>query len=154
MCILRLKVTRLKTAYDIKCEEYTLISSVNDEYLKENKTLKDQNVEVNQQLNNLKREMTNYKIQQLHASKPFVDLTHDDDSDVEIVTQEEKGSKSSEIIDLDDDLQPQENEKTVKGDQPTVSEDMGCCSKNIDATTSNDSLRDLEDFEEFILGQI
>lgn len=68
---------------------------MNDEYLKSNKKLSEENEALKKQLQNVKQELTNVKIKQLKSSKPFVDLTRDemsDDSDIEIV-EEEKETK-------------------------------------------------------------
>lgn len=151
----------MKTSYEIKCEEYTLINGVNDEYLKKNQSLKEQNTELTHKVNFLQRELTYMKVQQLKKAKPFVDLTHDDDSDIEIVSDERKVAEPSEIIELDDDCQPepQENAKTEEEAAPTpeskpsVSSDNGSCPKNLDANMIHDTFNDLQDFD-WILGQI
>ena len=137
-----------------------MINGVNDEYLKKNQCLKDQNTELTQQVNSLKRELSYMKVQQLKKFKPFVDLTHDDDSDIEIVSEKKKAIEPSEIIDLDDDIkpeQPQENaeteEKAIPPPELPFSNVNGSCSKDHDVNM-HDSLKDLQDFEAFILGQI
>jgi len=134
---------------------------VNDEYLKKNQSLKEQNTELTHKVNNLQRELTYIKVQQLKKAKPFVDLTHDDDSDIEIVSEERKVTEPSEIIELDDDCQPepQENAKTEEEavpapeTKPTVSGDDGSYPKNLDANMMHETYNDLQDFD-WILGQI
>lgn len=110
---------KLREDFEVKCQAYDIISLVNDEYLKINNALKRENEK-------LIREITEFKSQQLKASKPFVDLTCDDDSDVEIIDEEKKKmpdamkipklvdcSKTSEIIELEDDApQPEESKKS------------------------------------------
>lgn len=104
--ISRFKNQNLERDYAIKCQAYTLISVVNDDYLVCNgnesllnlfklvidifylDTLRNENNQLKAQLASISQEFDKVKAQQWRASKPFVDLTHDgisDDSDVEIV---------------------------------------------------------------------
>lgn len=92
----RKKCNEFDRSYAIKCEEFTLVNGVNDEYLKSNKKLNEENEALRKQLQNVKQELTDVKVKQLRTSKPFVDLTRDemsdDDSDIEIV-EEKKDTK-------------------------------------------------------------
>lgn len=160
----------MKRSFAIKCEEYSLINSVNDEYLKINKNLKDENKELKTKLGSLQQEVAEIKVQKLRTSKPFVDLTCDDDSDIEIV--EEKVSEGvkkaiTEIIDLEDEVRASQNNSPIrapidKDSRQTIPKDKVDFSKNsaaMDESSLNQEmqtpwLNDLQRFENFILEQI
>lgn len=161
----------MKHAYAIKCEEHSLLNGVNDEFLKMNKTLKDENKELKNQIGNLQDEVAEVKVQQLRTSKPFVDLTYDDDSDIdsdiEIVEEngprDDKKTKPSwssswaEIIDLDEEALARENSQTVEEKsscQPSIAKKEETFVKNSAANMDESSLNDLQSFENFILEQI
>lgn len=150
----------------MKCQAYDLISMVNDEYLKVNNALKRENTQLQSQNEKLKREIGELKSQQLKASKPFVDLTCDDDSDVEIIDDTKlvkdkvpafeslKSSKNGEIIEVDEDetIKPEESEENRIA--PLETPDKYSMFDSFDMKYGNDSAWDIKELEKFIVGQI
>lgn len=97
------------------------MNGVNDEYLKANKKLNEENEALRRQLQNVKQELTDVKIKQMRTSKPFVDLTRDensDDSDIEIVeaksTKPKSENKSSDVIVLEEETAQDIAEQNVE----------------------------------------
>lgn len=154
----RYKNQNLERDYAIKCQAYTLISVVNDDYLVCNDTLRTENNQLKAQLASISQELDKVKAQQWRASKPFVDLTHDgisDDSDVEIVEVKRQKLDVSpsatatftapqEVIELDDEVptenakpegEPHSNEENFKDEKGAASHDS--CSSNMMADLSN-----------------
>lgn len=158
----RHKHENLKMEHGIKCQAYSLISVVHDEYLINNGALKVEN-------NKLKQELENIKSQQLKLAKPFVDLTQfDDDSDVEIIEVHakvpapicDKTSQSiataAEVIELDEDGDNETEEKGIpKAEQvpvpPVTQEEGGFFFKNTAAI--DDALNEVRRFENFLFDQ-
>lgn len=157
----RQKADTLNRSFAIKCQEYSLINGINDEYLKTNKALKDENKELKNHIGELQQEVAEVKVQQLRTSKPFVDLTCDDDSDIEIVEEDnskdnKKTMEPAEIIDLDNEKLARENmTRSIKDiSQSSMSKLDGNFLKNSAASMGDSSLNDLKIFENFILEQI
>lgn len=163
----------LKMQFDIKCQAYSLINVVNDEYLNTNENLRDENQQLKEQIANLKQELEKAKVHQLRVAKPFVDLTHDisdDDSDIEIVEdknatappapapkQDEKKeinpTPTSEVIELDDEIPPVSSimEAELKFPNFPSSSYQG---ENVMKNSIDESLSDLQSFENFLLEQM
>lgn len=161
--ILRRSNVDTKRAFAIKCEEYSLINGVNDEYLNINKTLKDENKELKNQIGNLKQEVAEVKVHQLRTSKPFVDLTCDDDSDIEIVDDNvakdiTKPTDPAVVIDLDDEAAPALKSDTTTADKgsclPSIPKKEMNFFKDSAANMDDSTMNDLQSFENFILEQI
>lgn len=89
----REKSNEMSRSYAIKCEEFSLVNGVNDEYLKSNKKLNEENESLRKLLQNVKQELTEVKAKQMRTAKPFVDLTHDENSDSDVEIVEEKTTK-------------------------------------------------------------
>lgn len=151
---------KLREEFEIKCQAYDIISLVNDEYLKVNNALKRENTQLEQKNDKLQRELSALKAQQLKVSKPFVDLTCDDDSDVEIVDEKKleasakiPDTKPSEVIEVDDD--PVVNKEDCKTIQQPNSE-LFTMINYLDSKNNyaNESYQSLQEFENFILDQI
>lgn len=156
--------------YEIKCQAYSLINVVNDEYLNTNETLRDENQRLKDQLNSLKQDLQKAKAEQLRVAKPYVDLTHDisDDSDIEIIEDKSKpkpqkrdeaaaaatAAPPAEIIELDGEVSYIEsimeaNEKPLSpaGSHHPVKDEKS-------SAAIDESLTDLQNFENFLLAQI
>lgn len=168
--------TNLDINFKIKCQEYALIRSVNDDYLSTNEMLREENQQLKQQNQQISQELTVVKVQQLKSSKPFVDLTRDDDSsddsDIEIIEDDIKTNVESpkgndknvelgeEVIELDtDDVM---NGKSIKQCGDGTSNVLGdlkqTCTQGEtlikqDAAVE-DSWNDLQQFEQFLLSSI
>jgi hypothetical protein len=153
----------MRDEYAVKCQAYDLISLVNDEYLKVNNSLRKGYAQLEHQNEKLKREIIELKSQQLKASKPFVDLTADDDSDVEIIDEkkpdmikipETESLKTSKVvvIEVDDDT----SEPKVEANEAQQATEIFSIFDGLDMknTFSNVNCQELQDFEEFILDQI
>lgn len=154
----------LKTEYAIKCQAYSMISEINDQYLTNNDHLKDENRRLKRQVEQLQKDLIASKAQQLKTSKPFVDLTADDqseDSDLEIIETESTAKKPRlnppesipVVIALDD-------EPEVEVDEPEIVEPAPVEEPAPDETVKdpdgmkNPSMSDLQSFEQFIIEQI
>lgn len=124
---------------------------MNDEYLKVNTLLERENEK-------LKKEITELKSQQLKASKPFVDLTCDDDSDVEIIDDEKKhvveSIKPSEVIEVLDDAIESEVVINEPQQQPQAPEIYSIFDLDLKNPYAIESRQALQDFENFILEQM
>jgi len=155
----------LKMDYDIKCQAYSLISVVNDEYLTTNDSLRDENLQLKQQIVNLKQELQDVRVQRLKTSKPFVDLTNDDnsDSDIEIIEDETVPAAKTEdnkpsvvlgsTIELNDEaeIEPEiAQDVDNKTDMPSISPQNDDCLK---LHAANDSWSVANEFS-FLLDQI
>jgi hypothetical protein len=155
----------MRDEYAVKCQAYDLISLVNDEYLKVNNSLRKGYAQLEHQNEKLKREVIELKSQKLKASKPFVDLTADDDSDVEIIDEkkpdmikipETESLKTSKVvvIEVDDDNTSEPKvEPKAEAQQATEIFSIfdGLDMKN---TFSNVNCQELQDIEKFILDQM
>lgn len=130
--------------FDVKCKEHDIVSMVNDEYLKINNQLKKENTLLMQQNEKLIYEIANLKAQQLKVAKPFVDLTCDDDSDVEIIDEKKPEAKFPEMPKTPEVIQLKEGSNESK-----INQKIPGALPNFDLKSS-----DYEDFENFILSQI
>lgn len=159
--------------FDIKCQAYSLINVVNDEYLNANENLRDENQNLKEQIGNLKQELEKAKVHQLKVAKPFVDLTHDisdDDSDIEIVgyqiatvppasapKQDEKKeiqpSPPAEVIELDDEIPPVSSIMEAELKLPNFPS-ASYQGENVMKNSIDESLSDLQSFENFLLEQM
>lgn len=163
----RNKNKSLEIDHAIKCQAYSLISVVNDEYLITNEHLRDQNKQLQQQIGSMNKELAEAKILQLRTSKPYVDLTHDDvdDSDVEII--EEKlpvvalpapiaAEAPEEVIELEDEIKMEES-TTHRADKALIVSPAASEDKNyLKLPNVDDSLHEneLQRFEDFLLGEM
>jgi len=157
------KNQNLEREFAIKCQAYTLISVVNDDYLVCNDTLRNENNQLKTQLASINHELDKVKAQQWRASKPFVDLTHDgisDDSDVEIVEVKRQKLDASatvtapqEVIELDDEV-PTENENAKPEGEPQSNEESFKDEKGAASHDSGSGSNMMSDLSAFILEHI
>lgn len=157
----RQKKVKLREEFEVKSQAYDIISLVNDEYLKVNNALKKENEK-------LIREINEFKSKQLKSSKPFVDLTCDDDSDVEIIDENRKMPetikipdaskklKASEIIEVEEDDEPKPEPEANKAtlDEPFPLPSLQCSMLDSFNMKYSDDPWNIQEFEKFIVGQI
>lgn len=96
----------LEETHAVKCQAYSIISVINDEYLSQNELLRDENSNLKRRLHTFNEESEAKKAKVVTLAKPFVDLTNDDenDSDVEVIEATPKSSQL-ELSDSDDDIE-------------------------------------------------
>lgn len=142
----------------MKCQAYSLISVVNDEYLSNNDGLKEENVKLKRQLDRLNKELQEAKAKQLRAAKPFVDLTDDvsDDSDVEIIETEctsKKRRRKDDLLALDTEEASRVSKQQVQ--QVPQEEDQQQLPQEHQSALNNDTSLDktecLQDLDQFLL---
>lgn len=146
-----------------------MISEINDQYLTNNDHLKDENRRLKRQVEQLQKDLIASKALQLKTSKPFVDLTADDqeeDSDLEIIETESPAKRPrlnppesiSVVIALDD-----EPEVEVEVDEPEIVEPEPASDPEPEETGKDPddmknptapSMTDLQSFEQFIIEQM
>jgi hypothetical protein len=163
----------MKTDYGIKCEAYALIDTVNNEYLQSNEKLQSENTMLKQEKDRLRVEIEELKLKNvslLQASSQqkkdkYVDLTGDDDDDVQII----ESAKTSElVIEINDEEEeeegPQSQQQVALNSMPVLydfkSEDdaISKCAGDFESSDKN-YLKpyqeiDFTGFESFIMSQI
>lgn len=109
---------KIKTEYGVKCQAYSIIDTVNNEYLQYNLKLKAENERLLEQTQKIKNEMESM-MKKLSSNKPpisngkLVDLTSEeisDDDEIEIVStftietsSSKKTNDSDIVIEINDD---------------------------------------------------
>lgn len=108
-----------------------MISEINDQYLTTNDHLKEENRRLKRHVEQLQKDLFLSKSQQLKTSKPFVDLTADDqseDSDLEIIETECPAKKlrpnppENVVIALDDEPDVVVEPEIAEPEQPEMAE--------------------------------
>lgn len=145
-----------------------MISEINDQYLTNNDHLKDENRRLKRQVEQLQKDLIASKAQQLKTSKPFVDLTADDqseDSDLEIIETESPAKKPrinppesiSVVIALDDETEVEVDEPEIVEPEPEPAAEPAPeeTKKDPDDMKSEAApLSELQSFEQFIIEQM
>lgn len=142
----------MKTDYGIKCQAYSIIDTVNNEYIQDNLKLKGENLKLKSELAAIKQPGKQQKIVDLTCSNC------ESDDDIQIVNN---SKKSEVIIILDDDesndveLCPDStNDETTKIEKKCIESSTSCCEEIIKSAKIMCENDDYQTFEDFILSQI
>ncbi|XP_070502907.1 putative leucine-rich repeat-containing protein DDB_G0290503 [Chironomus tepperi] len=157
------ELNTIKTEYGIKCQAYSIIDTVNNEYLQDNMKLKDENLKLRMELEMIRQEksrpdQTTIAKKHTGESEKFVDLTCsncESDDDIQII----ENSKKSEIIEIIEDSNDVElfQSKTADTTPKKNPEDINQSSSSCDETMKSAKKLENDDykrFEDFILSQI
>lgn len=156
--------------YGIKCQAYSIIDTVNNEYLQDNMKLKDENSKLRSELETLKQNLSKINMMKSKEKSPrnyssgkFVDLTSpncesDDDDDIEIIENPQK-SDVIEIVDDDsNDVEICKNKQnklnTLKKPAEGIDSSSSCCDESLKSAKKLSENDDYKRFEDFILSQI
>lgn len=147
-----------------------MISDINDQYLTNNDHLKDENRRLKRQVEQLQKDLIASKAQQLKTSKPFVDLTADDqeeDSDLEIIETETPAKRPRlnlpesipVVIALDDEpeilVEVETDEPEIVEPEPGVEPAPEETGKDPDDMKNPaPSMTELQSLEQFIIEQM
>jgi hypothetical protein len=119
-------LNKIKTEYGIKCEAYSIIDTVNNQYLQNNEKLRNENKRLREENEELQRNAKKLRLRQELRSQKFVDLTNEDDaaydSDVEYVASNAKGGEVIEIKDDDSEQKLPESDQNINDDLKDNSE--------------------------------
>jgi cell division septum initiation protein DivIVA len=160
------ELNTIKTEYGIKCQAYSIIDTVNNEYLQDNMKLKDENLKLKTELEIIRQQksrpdqITIARKPATEATEKFVDLTCsncESDDDIQII----ESSKKPDIIEIIEDSNDNElfKSKTADTTPKKNPEDINQSSSSCDETMLKSAKKlcendDYKSFEDFILSQI